>query len=333
MSAVHYTKGGNWKPSNPNQTCQQCGVVYTAHKHGQRFCSKSCSGLSRRGAKAEWTERTCPGCGAKWSAYPSNPSQYCSKQCIFDSGKWVHPEDRECDQCGTVFRAGMGGDKRDREHRYCSMACAHAGKLNERVTKICANCGGEFALQQSRSVEATCSKECANQYYIRDRHHAWTGGAVAQSERPFRRYDREGYAAKYEGEHRLIAAREIGRQIQRGEVVLCLDGNNDNLNPDNLFLCPNQSESGMIRNGAVAWPTASNLADYRAKGYTRPDVLITLHEWEHGRRRGPNNYPITRHPQADEIIKRRRAGATLRMLAKDFSTSLSAMAQTVRTRL
>ncbi len=332
-SAVHYTKGGNWRPSIPGQTCAQCGVIYTAHSYRQRFCSKKCGGLSRRGKRVEWTERTCPGCGVKWSAYPSNPSKFCSKECIFESGNWTRPRDIPCDHCGSIFTAHFSGNKRDAEHRYCSTACAHGGLLKPRVTKICAQCGDSFDLPPTRSQEETCSKACANLYHIRDNHHAWKGGLVAQNDRPSRRIDRDGYAAKYEGEHRLIAAREIGRQVRRGEIVMCIDENNDNMHPRNLFLCPNMTEFGMIRSGAVAWPSASNLKDYRAKGYTRPDVLITLHEWEHGRRLGPNNYPITRHPQADEIIKRRRAGASLRVLAKDFNTCLSSMAETVRNRL
>lgn len=149
----------------------------------------------------------------------------------------------------------------------------------------------------------------------------------------FRRIDRSGYKAKYEGEHRLIAAREIGRPLIRGEVVICIDRNNDNFAPENLFICPNPREFGLISNGAVEWPTASNLAAYRSSGYERPNVILVLHEWENGRRKGGKGKWITRHPQADEIIKRRQAGASLRELAEAFDTALSAMAQTVKKRL
>jgi hypothetical protein len=180
----------------------------------------------------------------------------------------------------------------------------------------------------------TCSVECRSTYFIRDRHHAWQGGKVLQSDRAFRRIDRAGYKAKYEGEHRLIAAREIGRPLVRGEVVICINRDNDDYDPANLFLCPNQSEWGLIRAGIVEWPAASNLADYRQAGYTRPNVILTLHEWESGQRRnGPHGRAITRHPQADEIIKRRLAGATSRELAHEFGTNQSNMANILRNRL
>lgn len=157
---------------------------------------------------------------------------------------------------------------------------------------------------------------------------------MLQGGRKFRRIDREGYAAKYEGEHRLVAEREIGRRLERNEVVICLDGNNDNHAPTNLFLLPNQIEFGLLKTGAVPWPTESNLRSYRGRGYVRPDVIVILHEWDNDRRQNPTSGRyIKRHPQADEIIKRRRAGATVRQLAKDFGTSMSTMAQTIRNRL
>ena len=73
---------------------------------------------------------------------------------------------------------------------------------------------------------------------------------------------------------------------------------------------------------------------YRERGYSRPDVIVVLHEWDNDRRQNPESKRyITRHPHADEIIKRRRAGASVRELAKDFGTSMSTMAQTIRNRL
>lgn len=155
-----------------------------------------------------------------------------------------------------------------------------------------------------------------------------------QNGRRFRRIDREGYAAKYNGEHRLVVERVIGRRLERNEVVICLDGNNDNHAPANLFLLPSQKEFGLLKMGAVPWPEASNLRSYCARGYIRPDVIVVLHKRENDKRLNPKSKRyITRHPQAEEIIKRRRAGASVRQLAKDFGTSMSTMAQTIRNRL
>ena len=332
MTEVCYTANGHWRPSIPGQICAQCGATYTAHSCGQKFCSKRCSGLSRRGARVVHTEPTCPGCGKVWTAPPSNPSRYCSKSCIFESGHWRKPEYRDCKNCSTPFLSTYRNE-RDGWEEYCSHRCGVDANRAPRIAKTCANCGKDFEVYANRAHELTCSLECRTTYYKRDRSHAWKGGLVAQNDRAFRRIDREGYAAKYEGEHRLLAARVIGRPIVRGELVICIDGNNDNIVATNLFICPDYTEFGLLKSGAVEWPSASNLETYRVNGYQRPDVIVTVHEWEHGRRPGKGGKWIKRHPQADEIIERRRAGATVRQLAEAFGSCVSAMAHTVRNRL
>lgn len=333
MCKVAYSKGGYWIPSIPDQTCEQCGIVYVAHKKGQRYCGKVCAGKSRAGTKVQHTERTCPGCNKVWCGYPSNPSVYCSKKCIFESGAWERPIEAQCLSCGSDFMAKKKATTAGGRQKYCSPECRAAGQ-RDKHEKICIQCDKPFTVQKSRLDEVTCSIECRGHYFRRDNHHAWTGGKVLQNQRLFRRIDRDGYQAKYEGEHRLIAAREIGRPLIRGEIVICVDQDNENLSPSNLFLCPNQSEFGLIRQGAVEWPQSSNLESYRVGGYTRPDVRIVLHQWENGQRReSVNGKAITRHPQADEIIKRRKAGATARQLAAEFSTNLSNMASILRRRL
>lgn len=328
---VCYTAKGHWRPTIPGAVCGYCGVSYTAHTRNPKFCSRSCASKATV-KRVAYTPRTCPGCGKSWQAPPSNPSSYCSKECIFDSGAWARPRREKCAHCQAPFTARLR-HKRGEYERFCSRACSAAAS-ERKVTKDCANCGKTFAVQQSRSHEKTCSKPCASAYNLRDRHHAWTGGKVLQNERVYRRIDREGYAAKYEGEHRLIAAREIGRPIKRGEVILCIDRNNENLSPENLFFCPSMTEYSLIRSGAVEWPTTSNLKAMRVSGYVRPDVILTLHAWENGQRReNDKGKPITRHPQADEIITRRKAGASVRVLAKEFGYSESNMASILRKRL
>ncbi|MGA1809343.1 HNH endonuclease [Sphingobium sp. WW5] len=218
--------------------------------------------------------------------------------------------------------------------RFCSTACLHEHRRSLRITKACLNCGEPFTVSRSHSGKTICSRACATAYYVRDRSHGWRGGVVKQNGRKFRRIDRQGFAGKYNGEHRLVAEREIGRRLERNEVVICLDGDNDNHAPANLFLLPDQKEFGLLKMGSVPWPAESNLRSYRDRGYIRPDVIVVLHEWENERRQNPKTKRyIKRHPHADEIIKRRRAGASVRQLAKDFGTSMSTMAQTIRNRL
>ena len=329
---VSYTSAGNWKPTIHGCICEQCGVEFTGHVKNPRFCSKKCAGASRRGVRVKHTERECPSCKKKWSAPPSNPSKYCSKSCMYKGMGWTKHRNKKCPQCGKGFRPKWRTD-RGKLQTYCSNNCAVEASKKQ-LKKKCVACGKDFFVTPSKRHEKTCSRECADAYYIRDQSHNWRGGKVLQNERLFRRLDRDGYAAKYEGEHRLVAAREMGRPIERGEVILCLDRDNTNLSPENLFFIPSLKELGLIMTGAVEWPKASNLKQMRNAKYIRPDVIILLHEWEDGKRReSTRGKPITRHPQADEIIKRRRAGATARELAVEFETNLSSMAAILRRRL
>jgi len=324
-----YSKNGHWVPTIPNQICIHCSVTYTAHRKGQEFCSKSCAQTHRAKLKAQstHTERTCPGCQKKWMGAPSNPSRFCSKACIFESGKWEKSLNKTCLCCGKEFKKSP-----KKVGSYCSRECANTPH-QERVKKICVECNSEFSVLASLRNQQTCSAKCRTEYFKRDRSHAWSGGVVQQSGRKYRRIDRDGYEAKYDGEHRLIVAREIGRNLVRGEVVLCLDKDHENMSPNNFFLCPSFKEAGFILSGVVEWPKSSNLNQYRDSGYIRPSVNIVLHEWENGKRLGGKSRHITRHPQADEIIKRRKAGATVKELAKAFDTSNSNMAEVIRQRL
>lgn len=328
---ICYTKNGHWKPTIPGVICQHCSKVFTAHKYNAQFCSKSCAAKATA-KRVERTERTCPGCGKVWSAPRSNKSRYCSRKCIYDSGDWKRPKRRKCGHCCKPFQAKWRND-RSMYQAYCSADCARKA-TDTTIERVCANCNAKFRVTPCRASETTCSAKCSREYYTRDRHHAWQGGKVLQGGRAFRRIDRDGYEAKYEGEHRLIAAREVGRPLARGEFVICLDGDNDNIAPENLFLCPNPKEYGLVRGGSVEWPAGSNLKQMRVGNYVRPDVIITLHEWENGTRRiHERGKPISRHPQADEIIKRRKAGASVKELAEEFSTNLSNMADILRRRL
>jgi hypothetical protein len=76
---------------------------------------------------------------------------------------------------------------------------------------------------------------------------------------------REGYVSKYTAQHRLVCAKQIGRMLNRGEVVIHI--NNDGLDnsPSNLFLCESMSEFSRRRQGSLPWPKQSNLKEYKEK--------------------------------------------------------------------
>lgn len=318
---VHYTAGGNWRPSIPNVTCGHCGVIFTAHSKTQRYCTKKCAQHARRDAwqAAHYTERTCPGCATAWRGPPSNPSQYCSKACIFDSGAWERKEDRECEECGTVF-SSRRRRARDGWGRFCSVKCKDTPRQQEERT--CAQCGEPFMINRNLDNQC-CSRTCRDAFYVRSKAPAWTGGIYYTDDIKRRRIDRPGYAAKYEGEHRIIAGRAIGRPIERGEVVIWLDRDHANNDPSNLFICGSQSERGHYQSGGWPWPTHSNLDTYGREGYRPPRFRI----------KARNAEGSTRHPLAGAIIRRREEGASLRALAEEFGMSLSGMANVVKNRL
>lgn len=47
-------------------------------------------------------------------------------------------------------------------------------------------------------------------------------------------------------DYRKIAEKKIGRKLKKGEIVHHLDGNDSNNDPDNLFVCKDQSEHVLL---------------------------------------------------------------------------------------
>ena len=316
-------------------SCQHCGGPFTRRKASQQFCSKSCATQYRAARKTTYVKKTCVHCGKQWEARERySGAKYCSKGCEFAHRGHVPKQERACENCGKMFLAHFRKERRSWE-RFCSQACVGQHRHRQKATeKTCAVCGTVFEVTPSREHHETCSWACRKTLYVRDRTAPWRGGVIQQEGRVYRRIDREGYAGQYEGEHRLVAARVIGRPLVRGEVVICINGDNQDWRPENLFICPTMSAWSLIRNGAAEWPTAGNLEQYRERGYVPTPVRIALHEWGSGQRRASEHgRPIRRHPQADEIIKRRMAGASVRVLAEEFDTSKSAMEYAIKHRL
>lgn len=49
-------------------------------------------------------------------------------------------------------------------------------------------------------------------------------------------------------DYRQIAEKKLGRKLKKGEIVHHLDGNSSNNDPDNLFVCENQSQHMLLQN-------------------------------------------------------------------------------------
>jgi len=238
--------------------CAGCGVRFTTKRADQSFCTRRCY-YDNRTPK---TERACPGCGIKWCAPASNPSQYCSKPCLKQHLGWIEAAEAQCATCGTQFKArARHGRSDEQQPKYCSPQCAHEGARRE-IVRQCVSCGGGFSILPQMD-NRTCSWRCKNEFYRDERSGSWKGGEYSDDRNFVRvRLPRPGYVSKYDGEHRVVAARAIGRPLTRGEVVLHINGDHADNRDANLFICASRSEAALLLQGSLRWPATSNLHNY-----------------------------------------------------------------------
>jgi len=117
-------------------------------------------------------------------------------------------QDRQCEQCGAVFR--QRGVKRPR--RYCSQACYHQSRCFLEPRR-CPSCGIYFP---PRHVDYKyCSMACMAQGYRQSGNPGWKGGGYTNA---------QGYRmVKVDGrdvlEHRHIMEQAIGRPLLPTEHV------------------------------------------------------------------------------------------------------------------
>ncbi len=114
-------------------------------------------------------------------------------------------------------------------------ACSKHDERVQRIEKVCPTCLKTFLLLPSRSYKIFCSASCVTH----KPNSANMPGALSPSWKGGRTHDNDRatvYVApgKYELEHRLIAAKTLGRQLERGEFVHHIDGDCRNNAPENL---------------------------------------------------------------------------------------------------
>lgn len=249
------------------KTCEQCGIQYSrppSLAKRSRFCSKACYDANQ--TTAERRELTCKRCGQSFIAARDHGSwpKFCSREC-FEAGA-AKPDWKTCPACDGKFLAGRTSHTSDDGLRiYCSRKCAQEG-LRCGLTKQCVCCGKPFYLSptqlDTRPDESCCSRECQREFYRGSRSSGWKGGSYIDSNKGerFVLLERDGYVGKYIGEHRIVAARIIGRPLTRDEFVIRINSNKGDNRPENLFVCASNSEFSKRRNGSLSWPTVSNLA-------------------------------------------------------------------------
>lgn len=133
----------------PEITCKTCGVVFSVSpcvaKTGKgKYCSRKCSGISKRKEKIE---RICQYCNNKFLVFPckikDKRGKYCSRECHYKAikGRPLTEEkklkikkgennhlwrggktERICQTCGKTFLAKHGVEKFGRG-KYCNRSC------------------------------------------------------------------------------------------------------------------------------------------------------------------------------------------------------------------
>lgn len=119
--------------------CERCGVSVTARKV-RRFCTTRCSNARRD--KYVYSERTCVGCGEKFTPVPKvgRPDRkYCTGACYRASTNVQVT--KHCPVCDTDYTV-----PRSTAHRYtvCSTACRTA----ETKYVDCERCGTRFRAEK-----------------------------------------------------------------------------------------------------------------------------------------------------------------------------------------
>lgn len=254
-------------------TCTHCGGEYyvpQCRSDKSKFCSRSCREAAQKTLPDQKTK--CATCGDFFYAKPDHgkPRKYCSRDC-FDNRREdkATPTEKECPVCGAVFFADRSSHESvDGLQTYCSVKCQREGR-RKGVTKECVVCGEEFyisrAAQRQRPDESCCSDKCQRAFYTAERSSSWGGGLYVDTGTGHVRqlFPRKGFSSKYLAEHRVIAAKAVGRLLRRDEMVLHINDKRDDNRPENLFICASISEMARRRNGSLPWPETSNLTTYK----------------------------------------------------------------------
>lgn len=120
-----YTKNGHWKPTIAGQTCAHCEATFTAHRHGQRFCSNAC----KFQASKKCTVRSCENCGASFEA--TGKRKVCSKDCQYGL---IRNRGREkCRRVCVICDAEFYVPKSDHRGKTCSPTCLKAHQSQIRI--------------------------------------------------------------------------------------------------------------------------------------------------------------------------------------------------------
>jgi hypothetical protein len=138
----------------PNRTCSECGEEFYDPKARRTYCDDCYTGTGEQ--NGNWKDAkavaTCRRCGDDFEYYPSDKEGVFCPECVADAEEFL----------GTP---------------------SYEGKLTEKVTTLCEQCGDEVTLRRSKrnyGAGRFCSRECLAQWQSEnwqgEDHPNWNGG-------------------------------------------------------------------------------------------------------------------------------------------------------------
>ena len=226
------------------------------------FCDKACYDKYQSG---ERKTVVCGACSEEFEAKKDHGKwqRFCNRKC-FKSQEHGR-KDIDCLNCGKQFQSNWKSD-REEYNKYCSKDCFTVAQTT-RITINCANCGKEFLPPKWKSDKRTeifCSRECHAEKRCGENSPSYKGGEYVSDYNGFRFVAMGPHVANvgYRGEHRLLVEKMIGRKLKyHSEPILHLNGNKADNSPENLYVCEDMTEMGLILQGRLNFPRRSNIQD------------------------------------------------------------------------
>jgi hypothetical protein len=218
------------------KSCGVCDKEFRPKSKTSCYCSRACSGISRRSTEV----KACEACGEEFSVGGGNrrgkkarAARFCSHKC---AASVQRKKPRICKGCGVEFTR-----RQHNQPKYCSRECYVAHGYSENlVTYVCAKCSKPFETYSSlrRGKKKYCSTEC---YHNGGR--VYTRGSDNPSWKDGGRWIRaDGYVERGIGdgrtqmEHRLVMQHHLDRPLERHETIHHINGDRADNRIENLQL-------------------------------------------------------------------------------------------------
>lgn len=158
-----------------------------------------------------------------------------------------------CKACAGAFETR--DNPKGRARVYCSTACYHKGRIGQETRRwpkdhpyVCVGCGVGFRAAADRR-RRYCTSSCGYAHRTGENHPNWRGGRFATKQGYIKVCTENGS----EHEHRVIAARALGRPLTALETVHHINGNKQDNDRRNLLVCTNSYHRELERRMATLY--------------------------------------------------------------------------------